>query len=169
MSFFAGDMNILTNPYFDKNGNREFENETQGMLAALGTSRAPASGGTWVPEGFWLPLNSPLTATADPARNHYIHHDSDESRLGAQTFDWIITPGRGDVLATPAKAKVQVVPVKADSCFQSEEAHGKYTDDLSDHFAIFAHICYDTNVCASLPQVSGHRGYANRLPSGPDC
>eukprot|EP00930_Biecheleria_cincta_P008220 TRINITY_DN109619_c0_g1_i1.p1 TRINITY_DN109619_c0_g1~~TRINITY_DN109619_c0_g1_i1.p1 ORF type:complete len:475 (-),score=41.67 TRINITY_DN109619_c0_g1_i1:119-1543(-) len=166
---FAGDMNILTDPYVDEKGNRVFENETEGMLGALGASGAPASAGTWAPKGFWLPLDSPLRATADPTWNHFIHHDFSESRLGAQIFDWIITPGRGESLSSPAKATVQVVPMKADSCFKSEEAKGIYTDDLSDHFAVFAHLCYDADACPSLPQVVGHRGYRNRLPSGPDC
>jgi len=141
------------------------------MLANLGSTGSPATVGDLVPKGFWLPLVSDMNVSADPTWNHIINAIPDESRLGGQRFDSVIAPGQGDRLTSPATMRFQIVPVKSDECFvteQTEYPNGTMTDDLSDHYAVFAELRYNESAprCAV---VRGHQGSKNRLPAGPTC
>jgi len=152
---FAGDMNTFTG---DNSGGRQFANETAEMLEALN-----AMEGDLVPRGFWLPLDDPLYASADNVRNHYVNHLDFE--YGAQLFDRVLA-FRGGV--TPHHMRRQIVPMKSSDCFVSEAQPGN-SDDLSDHFALFASLCYKQEGCAVEP-VSGHRGSGPVFPSmSPNC
>jgi len=162
---YAGDMNIMTGPYVDENGKSVYDAvETNGMLQEL---RAQPAG--WhVLEGFWLPLDTPLGTSCDVTKNHYLHNLPEEKRLGNQLFDWILVPSSGHRLTSPKSGKFQVVPVQSDRCFSSELVKGQSTDDLSDHYGVFAELCY-ADSCPGRPSVTGHRGATGSLPSGPSC
>merc|ERR1740138_882204 len=126
------------------------------MLEALGAPGVPASGGELVPEGFWRPLDSKIYSNVEVEHNHYIYYDANETKFGDQRFDWVVVPGAGDTFQAPTQTKVQFVPMKKPhGCFKSQMpgATKTYTDDLSDHYAIFAEICYGST-CPSLPQLT---------------
>jgi hypothetical protein len=162
---YAGDMNIMTDPYRDENGNRIRDAvETDGMLQELCAQPA----GWHALEGFWLLLDTPLSTSVDVTKNHYVHNLPEEKRLGNQLFDWILVPSLGDRLTAPKSGKFQVVPVQSDRCFSSDLVKGQSTDDLSDHYGVFAELCY-ADSCPGRPSVKGHRGATGSLPSGPSC
>lgn len=168
----AGDMNIFTGPYQDKDNVTHNPTELEPMLANLGSPGAPAIVGELVPRGFWLPLASDMKDSADPIWNHVINAIPDERRLGAQRFDSVIAPGQGDrLLTSPGTMRFQIVPVKSDECFVTEQSgypEGTMTDDLSDHYAVFAELRYNE----SAPRcgvVHCHQGSKGRLPAGPTC
>mmetsp|Transcript_20245 Transcript_20245/g.38853 ORF Transcript_20245/g.38853 Transcript_20245/m.38853 type:complete len:477 (-) Transcript_20245:124-1554(-) len=167
----AGDMNIFTGPYRDKNNVTHTPTELEPMLANLGGLGSPAIVGNLVPRGFWLPLASDMKDSADPKWNHVINAIPDERRLGAQRFDSVIAPGQHDRLTSPMTMKFQIVPVKSEKCFVTEQKGypaGTKTDDLSDHYAVFAELRYSSEAphCAV---VHGHQGSKNELPAGPIC
>jgi len=167
----AGDMNIFTGPYQDKDGVTHTPTELEPMLANLGSTSSPAIVGDLVPRGFWLPLASDMKDSADPIWNHIIKAEPDERRLGAQRFDSVIAPGPGDRLTSPKTMRFQIVPVKSDECFVTEQEEypaGTKTDDLSDHYAVFAELRYSSEAprCAV---VHGHQGSKKQLPAGPTC
>merc|ERR1712048_60385 len=144
--------------------------ETAGMLDALGAPGAPATGGTLVKEGFWMPLDTPLDVSWDARHNHFVGHQygpDDEAYEGSQMFDWVLAPGVNDRLASPKDMRRQVVPVLADECYSSEEAPGTFANDLSDHYGIFAQLCYQ-GPCPEVQEVIGHRG-AGQVPSSLYC
>mmetsp|Transcript_51446 Transcript_51446/g.102206 ORF Transcript_51446/g.102206 Transcript_51446/m.102206 type:complete len:481 (+) Transcript_51446:55-1497(+) len=167
----AGDMNIFTGPYQDEKNVTHTPAELEPMLANLGSADSPATVGELVPRGFWLPLASDMKYSADPVWNHIIRAIPDERRLGAQRFDSVIAPGPGDRLTSPETMRFQIVPVKSDDCFVTEQVGypaGTKTDDLSDHYAVFAELRYSAEAprCAV---VHGHQGSKKQLPAGPTC
>jgi len=168
----AGDMNIFTGPYKDKDQKLHIPAELEPMLENLGAgAKAPATVGEHVPKGFWLPLAANMSASADPVLNHVIAAIPDEARLGAQRFDSVIAPGPGERLTSPATMRFQIVPVKSDTCFVTEQTgypKGTKTDDLSDHYAVYAELRY----AAAAPRcavVQDHQGSKGSLPAGPTC
>lgn len=167
----AGDMNIFTGPYRDKDNVTHTPTELEPMLANLGSTGSPAIVGKLVPRGFWLPLASDMNYSADPTWNHVISAIPAERRLGAQRFDSVIAPGQGDRLTSPSTMRFQIVPVKSDECFVTEQdgyPAGTKTDDLSDHYAVFSELRYSSEAphCAL---VRGHQGSKGQLPAGPTC
>merc|ERR1712087_550167 len=116
---------------------------------------------------------------------HYIFNDQGEYDLGDQHFDWVVVPSNGDKFQAPVEMKYQFLPMKNPAqgqetlptesaqdffslrgCFNSELEKTEYTDDLTDHYAVFAQICYSSN-CPTLPQLKSIG--TNPLPSGPNC
>mmetsp|Transcript_8693 Transcript_8693/g.16472 ORF Transcript_8693/g.16472 Transcript_8693/m.16472 type:complete len:480 (+) Transcript_8693:53-1492(+) len=174
----AGDMNIFTDPYLTKEGVEMMEPELESMLEALGSPDVPAQTPHLEPRGFWLELDSSLNFSADAVTNHYVHFQ--EQRLKSQAFDWVVFPANNDAqFIGPKHAKMQYAPIKSPTCFKSEistkAARGTYTDDLSDHYAVFAELCYADD-CGQLvepvrdAQHPQHRGASNHLPSNnPFC
>jgi exonuclease III len=173
---FAGDMNVFTNDYKDKDGNTVVVTEFGKMLELLGNGpNAPAMAGTHVPRGFWLELNQSMAASCTPVTNHFLEVIPIELRLGNQTYDWVLAPGPGDPLATPYEMKYQMVPVQAHICYEVEEARsgwpkGTMTDELSDHYAIFTAIRWTEQAPEYTTVLKGHRGAdSGRLPSATSC
>lgn len=167
---YTGDMNIFTGPYKTSAGDTVTEVETDSMLEALGAPGVPANGGTLVPKGFWMPLDKPLDVSADIVNNFYLRNLPDEERLGSQQFDWVVVPSENDRLQSPASMRYQFVPMKGDNCFKGFKKVGE-TDDLSDHYAIFAQLCYstDSSACPDVQPVQNHRGTTEELPSPGAC
>lgn len=168
----AGDMNVFTNDYKDKDNNTIHPTEVSTMLNILGGPNAPATVGTNVPDGFWLKLDSPMTDSCIPEANHFLAVIDDEIRLGPQRYDWILAPGPGDSLATPVEMRWQIVPVQADTCYKTEDARhpaNTMTDELSDHYGIFAAIRWTEDAADYTTEVQGHTGHSGSLPSGPTC
>jgi hypothetical protein len=165
---FAGDLNVFTHetPHVGPGAL-----ETDAMLKALGTSEAPATGGTLVKKGFWLPLDNETEFSWDVEKNHLVGNldgaDQEEFKF-SQMYDWILVPGSGDRFDSPKDMRVQVVPALADECYASEEKPGTKGDDLSDHYGKFAQICYKGN-CPQLQGVDGHRGANQQVPSPLNC
>lgn len=148
---FAGDMNITTHP----NEHTGPGSEQPAMWQALGAPGAPAMAGCLVKRGFWAQLDTDLEFSADADSNHYISCDAAEKASGSQQLDWIIAPGRGDRLAAPNAMRYQYVPVKASAAFASEVVKGLQTDDLSDHYAVFAQLWYGSGECPDIASVYG--------------
>lgn len=157
---FAGDMNITTHPNeLTGPGNEQF-----GMCQALGAPGVPAMAGSLVKRGFWVQLDADLEFSADADSNHYVSCDATAREHGSQQLDWIIAPGVGDRLAAPNAMRFQYVPVKASNPFASELVKGVQADDLSDHYAVFAHLWYGLGECPSIASICGHRGTIRRVP-----
>lgn len=175
----AGDMNVMSKDWVDENGKTVHPTEVPNMLNTLGcqnqngcSKNAPATAGTHVPDGFWLKLNSPMADSATPTTNHYTHVIPEDARLGPQQYDWIIAPGDGDRLATPFEMRWQIAPINADTCYNSEQPgypKGTTTDELSDHYGVFAAIRWTSDAPEYTTSVQGHRGHSQVLPSGPTC
>lgn len=172
---FSGDLNIMTGPYVDTDGNIVTQIETADMLADFGAPEAPATGGTAMPLGLWLRLDEAietpegLPASADAMRNHFIYYQADYLRFGSHLLDWNLVPSSGDRLAAPVSAEYQVLPLKDENCFASDLVDGQRTDDLSDHNGVYSELCYAQEGCPRAPVLSGKRGSAARLPAGPSC
>jgi hypothetical protein len=163
------------------------EIETDGMLNALGSEGAPATGGTQIPQGFWKHLQAEVTVSADVEKNHFLLNLPDETRLGSQQFDWVVVPSKGDSkLEAPKSSRFQFVPMKSETPFDSSLVSEQLTDDLSDHYAIFAELCYSSEcpdvvdgsgnlLPAALEEprtvdrLTGHDGSCNHLPSVGAC
>jgi hypothetical protein len=162
---YAGDMNIFTHNFTAPDGHRVEGDklETAGMLKTLGAQGAPVTGGTLVKKGFWLPLDQELDVTWDPEHNHLVGDYE-----GAHLYDWVLVPGPGDRLASPNQMRRQVVPVLADECYASEAKSGTTGNDLSDHYGVFAQLCYQ-GPCHQLQEVDGHRGANLSVPSPLNC
>ena len=94
--------------------------------------------------------------SVDVVKNHYISHHPDEIMRGNHVFDWVLVPDEGDRFEGPMTARYQFVPVQSDKCFFSTMSEGM-TDALSDHFGVFADMCYAES-CSSGVVVEGHRG-----------
>lgn len=169
----AGDMNVLTNDYVDDHGNTVHPAEVPSMLNTLGGGpNAPAKAGANVPDGFWLKLNSPMTDSWIPETNHFINAVPEYVLDGPQRYDWILVPGPGDRLATPFGMRWQIVPVNAGTCYESETPGypaGTMTDELSDHYAVFAEIRWTSDAPDYTAVVQDHRGHSQTLPSGTTC
>lgn len=173
----AGDMNIATGPYKELHDGVEevlVPNEYEPMLQILGHSGSPAMVGDLVPNGFWLPMDEPMNSTWHTEYNHVVAAYEENVREGMQTFDWVIAPAPGDRLASPVSMRWQVVPVKSDECFVTDESffpEGTKTDDLSDHYGIFAELIWANDTESSTVVVQGHRGaHPNgTFPTGPTC
>lgn len=168
----AGDMNTYTKAQKLPGGGEitQEEVETDDFLKALGDTNAPATGGDLVERGFWLPLNEPLDITWDEVNNHLSTETSfDELKPtreadGNQMFDWVIAPGPGDRFQGPSSMKRQVVPFLGDVAWQSSDKKGALTDDLSDHYGIYAKLCY-ADSCAPALAIAGHTGSTGQVPS----
>lgn len=86
----------------------------------------------------------------------------------------MLVPQEGDTFAAPAEMRYQMLPMKHPSgCFQSGKPYadrgaqkGTYTDDLSDHYAVFAQVCY-AGPCGSVPRLTVNADHV--LPQGPTC
>jgi len=157
---FAGDMNTSE------------AGEDLAMLKALGGPGAPATTGEHSARGFWMKLDESLECTIDPRRNHYSFASEDDRINGCQCLDWVVAPGVSDRLATPTALRYQYVPVKSNKYMVSEAIRdpatrrGYSTDDLSDHYGVFAQLWFGAGSPPALTPVAGHRGAAGRLPGG---
>lgn len=180
---FAGDMNTFEFPY---EGAKDFEPEFPEVMLQWEPPKGEAArltSGALVPKGFWLEMDEDLTKTVNRTGNHYIFYNASEMRLGSQTLDEVLAPGPGDRFEGPSAMRHQVVPMKADHCFESGLVKGTMVDDLSDHYGVFAQLCYEPHGSAPgaepgggpcerpWPQpVRGHRGRRKVFPDGrPDC
>lgn len=171
----AGDMNVATGPYVATHDGVDqvfVPNEFEPMLQTLGYSGNPATVGELQANGFWLPLEQPMDATWDPRYSHVVAATKSRRDEGLQSYDWVIAPGSGDRLATPVSMRYQVVPVKSDECFVTTESsypEGTKTDDLSDHYGVFAELLWTNDTEWSGVVVRGHLGANGTIPSGPFC
>lgn len=173
----AGDMNIATGPYkklIDGVEKVFVPNEYEPMLQTLGHSGSPAMVGDLVPSGFWLPMDEPMNVTWHTSYNHFVAAHEENVMEGMQNYDWVIAPGAGDRLASPVKMRWQVVPVKSDECFATDESFfpkGSQTDDLADHYGVFAELIWTNDTEPSNVVVQGNRGAHQNgtFPTGPTC
>lgn len=181
---FAGDMNILTQPFTHHDCTVSTVAETDNMTRLLGAAASPVTGGTLKKDGFWLPLDEPLEQSWHTASNHFATHIYPEGSMGYegdQLLDWVLAPGEGDRLEVPREFKRQVVPVLSSECFSTTfeaddddefTVSGTFSGtDLSDHYGIFALLCYNDvhDDSCTWPVVEGHRGVAGTVPSPVDC
>jgi len=167
----TGGLNIFTGPFEDSVGRIHWPNELEKTLTNLGADGAPASFGELRSTGFWLPLNYSLNVTRDPTNNYFVSAVPSLAQQGHQQFDWVLVPGKGDRLATPSRLQYQVVPIKSDTCYPSEQPglkQGKNTDDLSDNYAVFAETRWK-NSAPEVNPIQGHRGARGVLQYGFDC
>jgi len=180
---FAGDMNVLTQPFTHRDCTLSTAVETGNMTRLLGAPSAQAIGGTLEKNGFWLPLDAPLEHSWHTSSNHFATHlypEGSKGYEGDQMLDWVLSPGEGDRLEVPREFKRQVVPVVSSECFSTtfQDSEDDFvlsgtfqTTDLSDHYGIFALLCYNDvrEGSCTWPAVQGHRGVAGTLPSPVDC
>jgi len=183
---FAGDMNTLTQPFTHHDCTVSTAVETANMTRLLGAASAPAIAGSLEKDGFWLPLDTPLEQSWHTPSNHFATHlypKGSKGYEGDQMLDWVLSPGEGDRLEVPHEFKRQVVPLVSSECFPTtfevdDDSEDDFVvggtfqgTDLSDHYGVFALLCYNDvreGSCTS-PAVEGHRGVAGTVPSPVDC
>lgn len=119
------------------------------------------------PAGFYLPLPGRLEASAFSGRNAFLTYDEDAGSISQ--YDWVLARAAGD---EPWDMRWQNLPVKGESCFDVEELYPARsgpsplrrvpkTDDLSDHFAVFAQVCFGgacPALAGTLAESSLHHG-----------
>lgn len=155
---FAGDMNT------------SMEGEDTEMCRSFGYAGAPGVVGERISRGFWLKLDDDLDFSMDSQRNHYSYASEHDRIHGSQRLDWIVAPGAKDRLATPTIMRHQYVPVKGNQYMASEAIRdpstkkGTPTDDLSDHYGVYAQLWFGEGSCPEVVPVEGHRGVVGRLP-----
>jgi hypothetical protein len=181
---FAGDMNVLSQPFTHHDCTLSTAVEIGDMTRLVGAPSAQAIGGTLEKNGFWLPLDTPLELSWHTPSNHFATHlypKGSKGYEGDQMLDWVLSPGEGDRLEVPREFKSQVVPVVSSECFNTTFQNDTEDDfvnggtfqttDLSDHYGIFALLCYNDvrEGSCTWPVVQGHRGVAGTVPSPVDC
>ncbi|CAE7434504.1 unnamed protein product [Symbiodinium natans] len=112
------------------------------------------------PAGFWLPLRETLkySSYGGGGQNAYLHYDPKEVHEKSP-HDQIAYISNDGKYASPQTMKWQYLPMKSDVCFSSSLTRPNISvDDLSDHYAAYAELCYGSR-CESQ-ELSGHRGYS---------
>jgi len=115
--------------------------------------------------GFWLPLreSTPWSTYAGGGRNAYLHFDLGESKAKSPHDQIAYVKDSPDYIQ-PSSMKWQYVPLKSEECWETRIASKKedaiQIDDLSDHYAAYAELCFDRSGNKCQTQVlQGHRGY----------
>eukprot|EP00930_Biecheleria_cincta_P058661 TRINITY_DN44467_c0_g1_i1.p1 TRINITY_DN44467_c0_g1~~TRINITY_DN44467_c0_g1_i1.p1 ORF type:complete len:492 (-),score=73.83 TRINITY_DN44467_c0_g1_i1:63-1538(-) len=111
--------------------------------------------------GFFMPLRTPLkySTYGSGAQNAFIHHDAHEFH-DMSPHDQIVYVSSQAGYSEPKSMTWQYLPMKSETCYDTNLASSKMTiqvDDLSDHYAVYAELCFGSN-CA-FTELSGHHGY----------
>ncbi|CAE7188984.1 unnamed protein product [Symbiodinium necroappetens] len=137
----AGDMNTETS-------------EVETMKKELHSESPPLD-----ESGFWLPLRTPLpySSYGGGGQNAYLHYDNQETHEKSP-HDQIMYVSAGNKYLSPKSMRWQYLPMKSDDCFPSAITTPNISmDDLSDHYAAYAQLCYGSR--CQIQQLSGHRGF----------
>lgn len=130
----------------------DFNAETKGELDPLFVQLAASNPG-FAPRGFWLPSTADIGASFQSGAAGNLYPDPGQ----ASKVDFVLMAS-GSAHA-PVKMRWQYLALKAERCFPTELEPGITTDDLSDHYAVYAELCRGSH-CPAGKRLAGHLGAA---------